>query len=128
MLQSFRMYAEKKHFFAAAIAAAKKCKKQTRMNAEQRILNAEQRILNACSKVRFSKTQVFYPGSFLPKFFYRGENFKRPKNREDSSDLDENLLDRIAAMSSMILKSFPRHTGSKNTFSKICLRQLVGNA
>ena len=63
MPQSFRMYAEKKHFFAAAIAAAKKCKKQTRMNAEQRILNAEQRILNACSKVRFSITQVFYPGS-----------------------------------------------------------------
>ena len=26
-----------------------------------------------------------------------GENFKRPKNREDSSDLDENLIETIAA-------------------------------
>ena len=33
-------------------------------------------------------------------------NFKRPKNREDSSDLDENLTDRIAAMKSIISQIF----------------------
>ena len=30
------------------------------------------------------------------------ENFKRPKNREDSSDLDENLTESIAAMKTII--------------------------
>ena len=30
------------------------------------------------------------------------ENFKRPKNREDSSDLDENLTESIAAQKTFI--------------------------
>ena len=36
------------------------------------------------------------------------ENFKRPKNREDSSDLDENLTESIAAMKTIISKIFFR--------------------
>ena len=64
-MKQTRMYAEKKHFFAAAIAAAKKCKKQTRMNAEQRILNAERRIMNACSKVRFYERYGTGQGEFV---------------------------------------------------------------
>ena len=46
------------------------------------------------------------------------ENFKRPKNREDSSDLDENLTESIAATQTFISKKIPRRTGSKNMFLK----------
>ena len=49
--------------------------------------------------------------------------FKRPKNREDGSDLDENLTESIAAMNSSISESFPRHSGSKNMISKNFPRQ-----
>ena len=38
------------------------------------------------------------------RYSNRTENFKRPKNREDSSDLDENLTETIAAMRSIISK------------------------
>ena len=41
-----------------------------------------------------------------PRYSKRTENFKRPKNREDSSDLDENLTESIAAMRSIISKIF----------------------
>ena len=51
-----------------------------------------------------------------------GKNFKRPKNREDSSDLDENLSESIAAPKTFIWKSFPRRSASKNMFSKIFSR------
>ena len=34
------------------------------------------------------------------------ENFKRPENREDSSDLDENLIETIAAMKTRIFSKF----------------------
>ena len=44
------------------------------------------------------------------------QNFKRPKNREDSSDLDENLTDRIAAMKSIISKIFGAARLQKNCF------------
>ena len=36
----------------------------------------------------------------------RRRNFKWPKNREDSSDLDENLTETIAAMKTIIFKNF----------------------
>ena len=51
------------------------------------------------------------------------ENFTRPKNREDSSDLDENLTETIAATQTFILKKFLGHTGSKNTFSNFFSRE-----
>ena len=38
-----------------------------------------------------------------------GKNFKRPTNREDSSDLDDFLIELLAAMRSIISKNFPRH-------------------
>ena len=44
----------------------------------------------------------------FPSFFFRAiysnssEIFKRPKNREDSSDLDENLSESIAATQTCI--------------------------
>ena len=41
-------------------------------------------------------------GEDRPRYSKRTENFKRPKNREDSSDLDENLTESIAAMRSII--------------------------
>ena len=36
------------------------------------------------------------------RYSNRAENFKRPKNREDSSDLDENLTERIATQKTFI--------------------------
>ena len=44
------------------------------------------------------------------------ENFKRPKNREDGSDLDENLTESIAAMRSIISKIFGAARAQKNCF------------
>ena len=41
------------------------------------------------------------------------ENFKQPKNREDSSNFDENLSESIAVTQTFIWKSFPRHSASK---------------
>ena len=40
--------------------------------------------------------------SVRDKYSNHAENFKRPKNREDSSDLDENLSETIAAMKTII--------------------------
>ena len=37
-----------------------------------------------------------------PRYSKRTENFKRPKNRKDSSDLDENLTESIAALKTLI--------------------------
>ena len=58
------------------------------------------------------------------RYSNRAENFKRPKNREDSFDLDENLTESIAATQTYIWKSFPHRTGSKNMFSSFFSRQL----
>ena len=46
------------------------------------------------------------PNPPVPRDRYsnRQEDFKRPKNREDSSDLDENLTESIAAMKTIISK------------------------
>ena len=55
----------------------------------------------------------------------KNRNFKRLKNREVSSDLDETLIEFIAATQTFIWKSFRRHTGSKNTFSKFCSRETL---
>ena len=53
-----------------------------------------------------------------PRYSKRTENFKRPKNREDSSDLDENLTESIAAMRSIISKIFGAARLQKNCFQK----------
>ena len=45
-------------------------------------------------------------------------NFNRPKNREDSSDLDENLTDRIAALKSIISEIFRAARLQKQRFQK----------
>ena len=45
-------------------------------------------------------------------------NFKRPKNRRDSSDLDENLTDRIAALKSIISEIFRAARLQKQRFQK----------
>ena len=47
------------------------------------------------------------------------ENLKRPTNREDSSDLDENLTESIAAMRSIISKVFGAARAQKSFF-QIC--------
>ena len=52
-----------------------------------------------------------------PRYSKRTENFKRPKNREDSSDLDENLTESIAAMRSIISKIF-FWTSQKKSFGR----------
>ena len=46
------------------------------------------------------------------------ENFKRPKNREDGSDLDENLTESLAAMRSIISKIFGAARAQKKCFQK----------
>ena len=51
-----------------------------------------------------------------PRYSKRTENFKRPKNREDSSDLDENLTESIAAMRSIISEIFGAARLQKNCF------------
>ena len=58
-------------------------------------------------------------GLCRPRYSNSTKNFKRPKNREDSSDVDENLTDRIAAMRSIILKMFLGRPASKTTLSKL---------
>ena len=55
-------------------------------------------------------------GEDRPRYSKRTENFKRPKNREDSSDLDENLTESIAAMRSIISKIFGAARLQKNCF------------
>ena len=60
---------------------------------------------------------------FRDKYSKSTENFKRPKNHKDSSDLDENRTNSIAATQIFISKSFPRRTASKKTFSKKKLRE-----
>ena len=54
---------------------------------------------------------------FGGKYSNSTENFKRPKHREDSSDLDENSTESIAAQKTFICKSFPRHSVSKKMVS-----------
>ena len=49
------------------------------------------------------------------------QNFKRPKNREDSSDLDENLGESIAAMKTFISKYFVAAGLQTNCFKKFRL-------
>ena len=46
------------------------------------------------------------------------ENFKRSKNREDGSDLDENLTESIAAMRSIISKVFGTAQAQKSCFQR----------
>ena len=53
-----------------------------------------------------------------PRYSNSTENFKRPKNREDSSDLDENLTESIAAMKTFISKNFVAAGLQKNCFKK----------
>ena len=45
-------------------------------------------------------------GSVRAIYSNSAENFKRPKNREDGSDLDEKLTESIAAMKTIISKKF----------------------
>ena len=52
------------------------------------------------------------------------ENSKRPKNLEDSSDLDENLTETIAAMRSIISKIFVTAWAQKNRFRFFFVRML----
>ncbi len=44
--------------------------------------------------------------TFRDKYSNRAENFKRPKTREDSSDLDENLSESIATTQTFIWNKF----------------------
>ena len=44
----------------------------------------------------------FFQGGVRPRYSNSTEIFKQPKNREDCSDLDENLTETIAAMKSII--------------------------
>ena len=46
------------------------------------------------------------------------KNFKRPKNREDSSDLDENLSESIAALQAIISKILVAPGAQKKCFRK----------
>ena len=60
------------------------------------------------------------------KYSNSKENFKRPKNREDSSDLDEHLTDSIAAQKHFHLKKFSAPLGFKkhgfeNSFARIAV-------
>ena len=59
------------------------------------------------------------------RYSNRAENFKQPKNREDSSDLDENLTESIAAMRSIISEIFGAARLQKNCFQKFCSRELL---
>ena len=47
------------------------------------------------------------------------KNFKWPKNREDKSDLDENLTEKFAAMKSIIWKIFRAAWLQKNCFQNV---------
>ena len=62
------------------------------------------------------KTTCTYAYLIRPRYSKRTENFKRPKNREDSSDLDENLTESIAAMRSIISEIFGAARLQKNCF------------
>ena len=63
--------------------------------------------------------------AYKDKYSNRAENCNRPKNREDSSDLDEILSESIAATQTSILKKNPGHTGSKQVFKKKFARVTV---
>ena len=58
---------------------------------------------------------LYLPVLFHPK---TAENFKRPKNREDGSDLNVKKMKIIEAMRSTSGKTNPRDPISKNMFSK----------
>ena len=51
-------------------------------------------------------------------FCSKWQNFERLKNREDSSDLDENLTESIAAMRSIISQNFVGARARKKCFLK----------
>ena len=68
---------------------------------------------------RGHQRQYQFQGAHVrPRYSKRTENFKRPKNREDSSDLDENLTESIAAMRSIISKIFGAARLEKQRFQK----------
>ena len=84
------------------------------------ILFPTKRFTAGCLPVNFL---VYFRVNGRSKFRKKNRNFKRLKNREVSSDLDENLIELIAATQTFICKSFRRHTGSKNTFSNFFSRE-----
>ena len=57
----------------------------------------------------------------LSVFRRAAKNFKRPKNREDSSDLDDLLTESIAAMQAIIFEILVRRCRQKlqKTFEKL---------
>ena len=57
----------------------------------------------------------------LSIFRRAAENFKRPKNLEDSSDLDDFLTESIAAMQAIIFETLARRRRQKlqKTFEKL---------
>ena len=57
----------------------------------------------------------------LSVFRQASENFKPPKNREDSSDLDDFLTESIAAMQAIIFEILARRRRQKlqKTFEKL---------
>ena len=61
-------------------------------------------------------------------FDERPQNFKRPENRKDGSDLDDFLTESIAAMQAIIFESLARRRRQKlpKTFEK--LRKKIGDA
>ena len=62
-------------------------------------------------------------GQSRPRYSDSTKSFsERPKNREESSDLDENLTESIAAMRSIISKKFAAPSSSKNFAN---LREIV---
>ena len=88
---------------------------------------------NGCSKKQAqreaSPRACTYAYLIRPRYSKRTENFKRPKNREDSSDLDENLTESIAAMRSIISEIFGAARLQKNCFqiffhASCCLNEL----
>ena len=70
--------------------------------------------LEPCFFRRFERRLLFTRGKYSTPV----KNFKRPKNRKDSSDLDENLTESIAAMRSIISKIFVGPRAQKKMFSK----------
>ena len=59
------------------------------------------------------------------KYSNSTEKFKWSKNREDSSFVDENLTESIAAQKTFIWKSFPPHSASKKMVSNFCSHELL---
>ena len=83
----------------------------------------------SCEVGRLNKSLLCYMGlqsnviNFLPPkpgldIQTARRNFKRPKNREDCSDLHESLTDRIAALKSIISEIFRAARLQKQRFQK----------